>query len=253
MPTVRLVTFQTWVYRHDWWQYQQANPHLIPVPLIDRSPCQDPFLDHLETAEDARPTISGLCRTWNRFETGDIFIYLARANNRVLRELGFGVAKSLRYFAVAALGVTKVHLSHRDFATTCERRPYMTAPCPTDTPPNIVTSPAMADAVAKNASVLFQDGAPLLGVNDVLGVVYRFNLRQYHRRWQTHRLQVAECRFLPRPQGWARHLTVQSARLLEPSNWANFVLADDASFNGRLFGHIVKPEKSDQLLDACFG
>jgi hypothetical protein len=67
----KLLTCRTWVLRAGWYEYALANPDLVPFPLTDRSPCQDPFFDPFAEPEKRRPVISGLCRGIKVFHEGD--------------------------------------------------------------------------------------------------------------------------------------------------------------------------------------
>jgi hypothetical protein len=69
----KLLTFESWVTRATWYDYALAYPEMIPFPLIDRSPCQDPFFDPFAAPQDRRPVISGLCRgrAMRNFRVGD--------------------------------------------------------------------------------------------------------------------------------------------------------------------------------------
>ena len=186
-------------------------------------------------------------------------MYLARGDRRVLRECALRVSrKELQYFAVAALRVEKVYPSHAAFAAVCERRHYVSASATTNTPPNIVASRGMENAAPKAASVLFRPARsrpgsePILGSADGSGAVYRLNLKEYAERERSCGLRVAVCRFLSLSTGCARRLTIEAASLVSPPDWADYVEAEDPSFNGRVYGHIVRPDKVEPLLSLCF-
>src|SRR5260221_5850171 len=112
----KLLTFQTWVTDARWYDYTAEHPNLVPFPLIDRSPCQDPFFDPLADPEHRRPVISGLCRgrAMKNLKAGDRFIYITRIAPGVADRLGLAPKTGHLYFAVAALPVSEVWQSHQD-------------------------------------------------------------------------------------------------------------------------------------------
>jgi len=115
----KLLTFESWVTRATWYDCALAHPEVIPFPLIDRSPCQDPFFDPFAAPEDRRPVISGLCRgrAMRNFGVGDCFIYITRIDPRIVQRFASGTVAGPHYFAVAALRVVRVWPSHQIAAT----------------------------------------------------------------------------------------------------------------------------------------
>jgi hypothetical protein len=152
----KLLTFQTWVFRLGWYKYALAHPDLIPFPLTDRSPCQDPFFDPFEAPERRRPLISGLCRVLKNFEVGDRFIYIARVDPGVASRLELDAAAN-NYFAVAALRVARVWESHREAATAFASRQYVALPTPTPYPPNLAFTREPEAAAARVCCITFDE------------------------------------------------------------------------------------------------
>jgi hypothetical protein len=138
-PNTKLLTFQTWVTDARWYDYAVAHPNLVPFPLIDRSPCQDPFFDPLAEPQQRRPVISGLCRgrAMKNLTAGDRFIYITRIASRVADDLGLAAGRGHLYFAVAALRVVTVWPSHQQAAAHLTPRRYVAMPELTPYPPNL--------------------------------------------------------------------------------------------------------------------
>src|SRR5689334_3199776 len=106
----KLLTFESWVTRAEWYAYARANPERVPYLLVDRSPCHDPFFDHYAPSpQDRRPLISGLCRCLKNFQPGDRFLYVTKIDPKLGREFGIRIGSGRpHYFGVAALVVRRV-------------------------------------------------------------------------------------------------------------------------------------------------
>lgn len=75
MQKTKVLTFESWVTKREWFQYAIDHPATIPYLLCDRSPCQDPFFDLFAPApRDREPMITGLCRSLKNFCEGDRYV-----------------------------------------------------------------------------------------------------------------------------------------------------------------------------------
>ena len=83
----RIITCETWVSRRDYYLYAMNNTSYVPHLLVDRSMCQDPYLDQFQShTANASPLISGLCRGLSGFVSkNDVVIYITRVPTSVLR------------------------------------------------------------------------------------------------------------------------------------------------------------------------
>lgn len=131
MSTAIIITFESWTTRHSWFDYARAHPAQVPLLLVDRSPCTDPYFDPFCAPESARPVISGLCRRRKNYTIGQRFVYITRVDPRVLSQLGrlpVSAGPGPWYFGVAAVCVRSLHPSHRDAAATFKSGKYAAAP-----------------------------------------------------------------------------------------------------------------------------
>lgn len=215
-PRFKLLTCETWVTRASWYAYAKANPSLVPHLLVDRSICQEPFLDQFAPpGETPRPLISGLCRKLKNFSIGDIFIYITRVDPSLFATLGIPAGSGPScYFPVAALQVKHVHSSHLKAARTFSPRRYVSAPLITPYPPNLAHEPTPIAAADAGASAVFRTSScrvvrlggkcgqrvwstqlpPNGAKNSNAG--YRANYQHYHFRQKTSTLRAAECLLL---------------------------------------------------------
>jgi hypothetical protein len=194
----KLLTCQTWVLQVGWYEYALAHPGLVPFPLTDRSPCQDPFVDPFAEPQDRRPVISGLCRGIKNFSIGDRFIYIARIADGVAKRLKLADPYGSNYFAVAALRVTHVWESHREAATAFTSRQYVALPTPTPYPPNLAFSREPEAAAARVCCITFDEDAtpprPHLP-DDADDRMWRRHYLAYFVRQRDKRLRAAGCEF----------------------------------------------------------
>ena len=159
----KLLTFESWVTRCDWYQYAITRPNHLPLLLIDRSPCQDPFFDpYAPSAATRRPLISGLCRGIKGFQGGERYLCITRLDDRVALARGMGPSIGQpRYFGVAALIVTRVHASHADAASTFTPRQFVSDPPFTAYPPNLAFEDEPLAAVGWDSCIVHhQESSP---------------------------------------------------------------------------------------------
>lgn len=148
--------FQSWITRATWYDYALAHLEMIPFPLIDWSPCQDPFFDPFAAPQDLRPVISGLCRgrAMRNFRVGDCFIFITRIDPRVVQRFASGTVAGPHYFAVAALRVVHVWPSHHIAAADFTARRYVALPERTPYPPNLAFADHPEAAAASACSIV---------------------------------------------------------------------------------------------------
>jgi hypothetical protein len=193
----RLLTCQTWVLRAGWYNYALAHPDLVPFPLTDRSPCQDPFFDPFAEPQDRRPVISGLCRGIKTFHVGDRFIYITRIASGVAKrlELDHPDDHDPSYFGIAALRVKRVWDSHREAAAEFTPRQHVASPTPTPYPPNLAFSRRPEAAAARVCCITFDDCDRPHLPDDADERMWRRHYLGYLSRQSEKRLRAAECEF----------------------------------------------------------
>lgn len=191
----KLLTCQTWVLQVGWYQYALAHPNLVPFPLTDRSPCQDPFFDPFAEREERRPVISGLCRGIKRFHVGDSFIYITPIASGVARRLELDDPSGPNYFAVAALRVCAVWDSHQEAAAAFTPRQYLPSPSPTPCPPNLAFSRQPEAAAARGCCITFDKRDKPHLPDDADEQMWRRHYLGYRQRQIDKRLRAAECEF----------------------------------------------------------
>ena len=223
----KILTFDTFVKQRNFYQYAQDHPEQVPILLVDRSPCVDPFFDPYAAPQDRRPLISGLCRGIRYFQPGDRFLYVARIDHHVHLELAKRYAKmqinpadrTPHYFGVAALRVERVWETHAEAASTFEPRRYVVAPDPTPYPPNLAHARLPAGAVMRESCIVHtpkkEAHTPLTSTPDM----WRTQLFAYHQRQVGWRLRVAGCEVEYVNGREALRLDPASAPIFTPSDW----------------------------------
>lgn len=191
----KLLTFESWFTNAAWCDYALAHRDLVPFPLVDRSPCQDPFFDPFADRAHRRPVISGLCRgrAMKNFSIGDRFIYITRIDRHLAGRYGQVSAAGPSYFAVAALRVVGVWQSHRAAASDFAARRYVARPGETPYPPNLAFADRPDAAVARDCSVVYENDRAHLP-DDATGQMWARQYCFYRDRQVQDRLRAAECR-----------------------------------------------------------
>jgi hypothetical protein len=217
----RLLTFQAWVLRVGWYNYALAHPNLVPFPLIDRSPCQDPFFDAFADPQQRRPVVSGLCRAryMRNFQVGDRYIYIARIAPGVARRLGLDHPRGPLYFGVAAMRVTKVWESHTEAASEFAPRQYVALPTPTPYPPNLAFEDHPVAAAARVCSIVFDDDDRPHLPADADDRMWRRHYLGYRTRQIRNHLRAAECEFEVADGGKCLQLLPAEAPVITPDWW----------------------------------
>lgn len=223
----KVLIFQSFVTEYDYYRYANSYPAEVPFPLVDRSPCLDPFFDPYATPGDRQPVVSGLCRTFKNFREGDRFLYLTRIDRRVYKELmrhdpSLAIdpaTPGTRYFGVAALRVIWAFDSHADAATDFGPRRYMVAPTPTPYPPNLAHELYPKGAVARTSCIVHdakkQAHTPLESTEEM----YRWQIRAYHQRQVDKGLRAALCEVEMEDGKEALRLDPASAPVFTRADW----------------------------------
>lgn len=232
----KLLTYESWVSHYSWYQYAAEHPELVPLLLVDRSPCSDPFLDPFAPSSgERRPLVSGLCRGLKNFRRGDTFVYVTKIDPRVARALGRAGQEESIYFGVAALEVRKVHCNHEAAANTFTARRFVAAPTASPCPPNLVITDEPTAAVDRRACVVHSPSKKQALPHDPLVREYGYNcpvtpdrssdalyMRAYsaYRQQVVHkRLRAAECRILCADGREALALDARRAPVLTRDAW----------------------------------
>ncbi|HET6385203.1 MAG TPA: hypothetical protein VFJ58_17565 [Armatimonadota bacterium] len=222
----KLLTFESWVSRPDWFAYAESHPDRVPFLLTDRSPCQDPFFDPFApSARERRPLISGLCRCLKGFREGDRFIYITRIHSAVGRKFGLSVkGAGPHYFGVAALVVKKVWPSHADAARSFARRRYVVSPSPTPYPPNLAHERRPIAACARESCIVHDlKGRPYTPLESD-GALWRQAYLAYHLRQRENAMRAAECRIELVDGREVLRLEPGSAPVFTPGDWGGLRL-----------------------------
>jgi hypothetical protein len=237
----KLLTFESWVTRREWFSYARENPEHVPFPLVDRSPCQEPFFDpYAPSPQSRRPLITGLCRCLRNFQPGDRYLYITRIDCRICDQLGIRVvAGQPHYFGVAALVVERVWESHGEAASTFHPRRYVVAPEPTPYPPNLAHERQPTAAVVRQSCIVHDMGKtahPPLESDEAL---WRHAYRAYHLRQRDRSLRAAECR-VELVGGWeALRLAPTSAPVFTPLDWGGATMT--------MGGRWITKSRADEL------
>lgn len=221
----KILTFDTFVKQYDFYCYARDYPDKVPILLVDRSPCVDPFFDPYACPQDRQPIISGLCRGIKNFHIGDQFLYVARIDHRVHLELAkrYDNLKepsdwTPHYFGVAALRVTQVWETHAVASTDFAPRRYVVAPASTPYPPNLAHARLPSGAMARENCIVHtaknDAHTPLTSTPEM----WRKQLLAYHQRQVDWALRVAGCA--------VEYIDGREALQLDPA-WAPVFTPDD--------------------------
>jgi len=221
MPNIKLLTFESWVTRQYFYDYAVGHREHVPLLLVDRSPCQDPFFDpYASSSEERRPLISGLCRGIKWYQEGDQFIYISRIDYKVSQELGIHInLPGPYYFGVVMLTVKKVWDSHAKAAKDFEPRRYVVAPLETSYPPNLAHAPETVAAVARESSISYDTQRMPHTPPDATDQLWQEQYSGYHHRMTTKMLRVAECQVVRINGAEAFQLDPGRAPVFTPADW----------------------------------
>jgi hypothetical protein len=225
-PMTKLLTFQSWVTRAEWYDYARKNPLHVPYMLTDRSPCQDPFFDHYAPSrQDRRPLISGLCRCLKNFQPGDRFLYVTKIDPAVGSVFGIrpGTGRPY-YFGVAALVVQRVWESHATAARSFTSRRFVVAPTPTPYPPNLAHERHPAAAVARESCIVHDVNKKAHTPLHSDDTNWRTAYLAYHLRQRGHALRTAECKVELVGELEALQLSPDSAPVFTPADWGDLTM-----------------------------
>lgn len=223
----KILTFDTFVKQRNFYEYARDYSEQVPILLVDRSPCVDPFFDPYASPQDRSPLISGLCRGIKNFHPGDRFLYVARIDHHVHLELtklypDLKIASSdwtPHYFGVAALRVIRVWETHATAAAEFEPRQYVVAPDPTPYPPNLAHASRPAGAVARESCIVHTSTRAYTPLEST-PAMWRGQIHAYHRRQVEWRLRVAGCAVEYVGGREALQLDPASAPVFTPADWS---------------------------------
>jgi hypothetical protein len=269
-PQNRILTFESWVTRPEWFRYAIAHPDEVPHLLSDRSPCQDPFFDLFASEpSQRRPTITGLCRCLKNFNVGDRYIYVTKLCSGAERYLGLAPTRRARYLGVASMFVVDIMSSHEEAARLFEPRRYVVSPLRTPYSPGLAHDLMPVAAVARESCIIH---APIAGDEAVDPIAYGArtpltpidstssqwlnDYLAYHRRENSNKLRVALCRFDTVAGREAVAMNPKDAVVLTAEDWGGLQLnvmgrrlsnAAVASLCERIAsrGHVVRPLTSE--------
>jgi hypothetical protein len=232
----RLVTFQTWVYKRDWYEYSKLNSKYIPFVLVDRSPCQDPFFDQFQKPSKRNPVISGICRCWKNFKKGQVFVYLAPLDRRVAKDLKREIPNPGRvYLGVAAMRVVDVKESHDDAISSFKQNQYVAFPKETSHPPNIIgtNEDGYETAACRESSILWRKSLTRTGNKKDVSytpcqsrsnrALWESNIKDYKRKAKEKKLKVAICEFLTFKGRQSLCLNPRKAPIIQREDWGKDV------------------------------
>jgi hypothetical protein len=222
-PKTKLLTFESWVTKWEWYCYARDNPQHVPFLLLDRSPCQDPFFDpYAPSISERIPLISGLCRARKNFKKGEHFIYITRVDRRVANELGLRVRSgSSNYFGVAALTVQQILPTHADATALFSPRRYVVAPEITLYPPNIAAFRSKTEAaVARESCIVHHQGRAHTPYSSTASQ-WRALYHGYYSRQESRKLRVACCQVDTINGKETLQLIHDSAPVFTNEDWGN--------------------------------
>lgn len=226
----KLLTFESWVTRQEWYRYAKLFSERVPFLLVDRSPCTDPYFDPFANTNDRRPVISGLCRARRNFNIGDIYIYVTRIDRRIFSNLSLESSDSApKYYGVAALKIKKVYNSHDEASRSFSSRQYVANPKITPYPPNLAFkscgSKTMPEAATeKDCCIIFDNNrrARIPGESSI--DEWKSHYNEYYLRQRNRSLRAAECEVLKVNDREALKLEIHKAPLLTADNWGGVQL-----------------------------
>ena len=180
--TVKILTYESWLTRAAWFRYATNHPDLVPCALVDRSACQEPFLDVLEPEiGKRRPLISGICRGFQP-SLGQRILYLTRLCPEAKHLYAPGADWPV-YMASALLEVSRVYENHDAAAITFDPGHYISMEKKTPFPPNIIPYSIPPSPMPQESCVVYVGDRAYLGV-DVSISDYSGSVEHYHKRAQ---------------------------------------------------------------------
>lgn len=229
MPNHKVLSFDSWVTRSDWYAYAARNRAKVPHILVDRSPCTDPFFDPFQPPGEQRPVISGLCRCWKGFRPGDRYAYITRIHPKVAAKIGrLRVASGPCYLIVAVLEVIDVWTSHSAASKDFSLRQYVVEPSTTPYPPNLAHAGSPVAAVARTACIVHA-ATPRKGKRPIVRALtpdestdkkWRAQYQSYRLRQSNLNLLAARCKFVSIDGVDLLCLDPSQAPLIDEKAWA---------------------------------
>ncbi len=225
LPT-KLLTFESWVTRKEWYDYAIKNEKHVPNLLVDRSPCQDPFFDpYAPSLAEQRPLITGLCRRIKNFQIGQRFIYITRIDSLVCDALDIKAEGSVPYyFGVISLTVKHVWNTHSEAAQDFASRQYAVAPLVTPYPPNLAHNEQPVAAISRESTISYDQYKKPHLPTDTTPELWREQYVGYYYRQRDSRLRAAECQIESVGSYRAFQINAKYAPVFTSANWDNKIL-----------------------------
>jgi len=224
----KVLTFESWVTKKDWFRYATSNPDHVPHLLSDRSPCQDPFFDlFAHSAGERRPMITGLCRCLRNFNVGDRYIYVTRLCPDAARRRKLDIRHGPCYLGVASMIVMNVGSSHEGASREFHPCRYVVAPLRTPYPPGLAHNARPIAAVSRESCIIYAESescqassnkevalTPDQSTNEQWHAAYSL----YHERQANGHLRVAFCQYEVDNGREALATTLEEAPVFFPSD-----------------------------------
>jgi len=222
LPT-KLLTFESWVTRKEWYDYAVKNEKHVPYLLVDRSPCQDPFFDHFAPPlAQQRPLITGLCRKMKNFQVGQRFIYITKIDRLLFDTLGIKTKGfGTYYFGVISLTVKRVWNTHSEAAKDFVSRRYAVAPLLTPYPPNLAHNEEPVAAIPRESTISYDQNRRPHIPPDTTYEIWRAQYAGYYNRQKDSRLRAAECQIESVGSNKAFQLNPELAPIFTSADWGN--------------------------------
>lgn len=200
----KVLTFESWVTKTEWFVYAKAHPNEIPYLLSDRSQCQDPFFDLFAPSVCERtPMITGLCRCFKNFAVGDRYIYVTRLCAKAAEERGLDPNSGPWYLSVASMIVVRLEASHEQAASLFSGRRYVADPTETPHPPGLAHRQEPIAAVSRNSCIVHAELKKSGSASKEVALTpsrstpeqWRRQYSDYHARQKAKQLRAAFCEF----------------------------------------------------------
>jgi hypothetical protein len=239
----KLLTFESWLTKAEWYDYALDHPDLVPFPLTDRSPCQDPFFDPFADPAHRRPVISGLCRgrAMKNFSIGDRFIYITRIAPQLTDRYAHVRSVGPHYFAVAALRVVRVWQSHSAAAADFAPRRYVPVPEKTSYPPNLAFADGPSAAAARECAIV-HDKRNAYIPDEATDRMWREQYLAYRFRQVKNQLRAAECQIEAVGGLECLQLAPDKAPVLTPQRWGGLQM--------NVTGRWISEQSAQRIRDA---
>jgi hypothetical protein len=238
----KVLSFESWVTKADWFKYALSNRDKVPHLLCDRSPCQDPFFDlFAPSVSGRRPMITGLCRCLKHFEKGGRYIYVTRFCTPAAKHFGLDTGDGRRYLGVASMIVERDAESHEGAAREFQPRRYVVSPFRTPYPPGLAHDEEPVAAAYRESCIVHRDSKSCSSSKRQVALTpdestpqdWHNEYSAYHKRQFQCALRAAFCKFELIVGREALAIKIEEAPVLSPEHWegkqlnVNGVLVED--------------------------